>query len=124
MKVRQGFVSNSSSASFIVHWRARTFGNRISLNAAIARVFGVDMKENGEEFDWENAWNKESQSKVEEAARATVENADGSFTSSFWTSMMNTPDDFGDAAKSLVMGIVANEDGGFQLIDARVEGDN
>jgi hypothetical protein len=123
MKERQGFVSNSSSGSFIMHWRMRTFGKIVTAQRAIGEVFGVYFKEGTDEIDWENTWNKESKVKVEEAIEHTITNVDGSFTSTFSTSMVNGPEDFGEAAKSLVMGIVANEYDGFEIIDTRVEND-
>jgi len=124
MKIRNGFVSNSSSASFIVHWRMRTYGKEITAEKAVGKIFGVYFKENEYKIDWDNTWNKEAKCKVEEILKNTEMNNDGTFTSTFFTDMMNSTEDFGAAAKSLVMGIVANEDNEFEIIDAKVEGDN
>jgi len=125
MKIRNGFVSNSSSGSFIMHWRIKTFGKTVSIVNAIGRVFEVFFKDgtNGEEKDWDGTWNKEIKSKVEKAINATVQNADGSFTSTFWSGMVNSPEDFGDVAKSLVMGILASKEDDFEIIDAKTEMD-
>jgi hypothetical protein len=37
--------------------------------------------------------------------------------------MVNSPEDFGETAKSMVMGIVANEDNRFEIIDTKTEMD-
>ena len=121
MKYHRGFVSNSSSASFMAHWRKRTFGKTVSIAQAVGDMFGVNFKEGTDEIDWENSWNKNDREKVESIIEKTIANADGTFTSTFWTSMMNSTDDFGDAAKSLVMGLVAGRD--FELIDSKVDSD-
>lgn len=123
MKIRNGFVSNSSSGSFILHWRARTFGEEISIVEAIGKVFCVWFNPDTKEIRWEDFWNHEVKPKVEEIINATVKNVDGSFTTTFWTSMVNSPEDFGEAAKSLVMGIIANENGDFEIIDNKVQMD-
>lgn len=125
MKIRTGFVSNSSSGSFIMQWRVKTFGKSVSVTNAVGRVFNVFFKEgsDAQEIDWEGTWNKDVKPKVEAVMKATVQNADGSFTTSFWASMVNSPEDFGEAAKSLVMGIVAHEDGDFEIVDTKVDMD-
>ena len=38
MKIRSGFVSNSSSASFVINWRMRTFGKEVDKQEAILRL--------------------------------------------------------------------------------------
>ncbi len=123
MKIRNGFVSNSSSGSFIMNWRMKTFGKEVTIRRAIGNIFGVYFKEDTDEFDWENTWNKEVKPKVEKAIDATVQNSDGSFTSTFWTSMVNSPEDFGETAKSMVIGIVASNENMFEIIDAKTESD-
>lgn len=124
MKIRNGFVSNSSSGSFIMNWRMKTFGKEVTIRRAIGNVFGVYFKEDTDEFDWENTWNKDVKPKVEKAVDATVQNSDGSFTSTFWTSMVNSAEDFGETAKSMVMGIVAGNENMFEIIDVKTESDS
>lgn len=123
MKIRMGFVSNSSSGSFIMHWRFKDSGKKISIEKAIGMAFGVFFKDDMETIDWENTWNPEVKNKVEKAIEATVQNDDGTFVSTFWTSMINSAEDFGETAKSLVMGIVANEDNNMEIIDNKIEMD-
>jgi len=122
MKIRNGFVSNSSSGSFIMHWRVKTYGKDVSVTNAVGRIFNASFKQDSDEISWFDTWNKEMKPVVEEIIRATMKNNDGSFTTSFWTSMVNSPEDFGEAAKSLVMGIVASED--YELIDSKIEMDH
>ena len=74
------------------------------------------------EIDWEGTWNKETKPKVEEVIKNTVQNEDGSFTTTFWSVMVNSPEDFGEAAKSLVIGIIASY-GDFEIIDSKTEND-
>ena len=122
MKTRTGFVSNSSSASFIVHWRMRTFGEKVDVKEAIAKVVGLHIKEDGE-IDWENSWRNEDKPKIEEMIEKTVINSDGSFTSTFWTDMYNDAEDFGEAAVSMVMNMVVDNNN-FQIVDSKVETDH
>jgi hypothetical protein len=121
MKIRQGFVSNSSSASFIVHWRIKDFGKTITTERAVGEIFGVEFKEETDEINWEDTWNKEAKGRVEEIIKQTVTNKDGTFISSFHTYMFNNSEDFGEAAKSLVMGLVVGNV--FEIIDTKVEED-
>jgi len=122
MKTRTGFVSNSSSASFIVHWRMRTFGEKVDVKEAIAKVVGLHIKEDGE-IDWENSWRNEDKPKIEEMIEKTVINTDGSFISTFWADMYNDAEDFGEAATSMVMNMVVDSDN-FQIVDSKVEMDH
>lgn len=122
MKQRNGFVSNSSSASFIVHWRVRSMGDNYSIARALAKLFDIYSSFEDDKFNWEKSeWEASGwKDKIETLIEETRRNDDGTFTSSFFTSMMNSPEDFGEAAKSLVMGLVTNYDE-FQIIDTKVE---
>ena len=122
MKHRSALVSNSSSASFVVHWRMRTFGKTATTERALGNMFGVYFKEDNEnEIDWDKTWNaKEMRGTVEDLIKSTERNEDGTFTTVFNTTMMNSAEDFGESAKSLAIGLIAS-DNQFQIIDAKVE---
>lgn len=121
MKIRNGFVSNSSSGSFILNWRVKAFGEIVNIERAVGDVFEVSFNEE-DKIDWENTWNKEAKDKVDEVIKYTVMNNNGTFTSAFHTSMVNSAEDFGEAAKSLVMGIVVGSEK-FEIIDSKIEMD-
>lgn len=124
MKIRNGFVSNSSSASFIIHWRHKGMGNKISVKEAVARIFGVDydFDKATEMVDWTQAWNKEAEEKYNNVVEYTENNNDGSYTTTFFTAMMNSADDFGESARSMLIGLVTN--GEFQIVDTCVNKDD
>jgi hypothetical protein len=107
MKVRRGYVSNSSSASFIIHWKSRN-NREMSLEDAIERM-------EREYFFGEYGMTKEYIEKV------TKENGDGRFTTEFFTSMMNSGDSFGEQAKSFLINIMTSDD--FQIYNFKVDKD-
>jgi len=107
MKVRRGYVSNSSSASFIIHWKSRN-NREMSLEDAIERM-------EREYFFGEYGMTKKYIEKV------TKENGDGRFTTEFFTSMMNSGDSFGEQAKSFLINIMTSDD--FQIYNFKVDKD-
>lgn len=125
MKTRIGFVSNSSSASFIVHWRVRTMGEEVSLKEALSDLFEAYVyDQDTKDWNWDRQFRvDEYKAMFEEIDGRTVQNADQSFTTSFWTSMMNSPEDFGHAAMSLVMALTIRK-GMAEIIDTKVGDDN
>jgi hypothetical protein len=91
MKIRSGFVSNSSSASFIIRWECylkNGDGNRLSMSDAIHILF--------DEYSSNSV--KSDLLPVEHALKCTSEHRPGVFTTHFYTSMYNGPCDFGDDA--------------------------
>lgn len=121
MKTRNGFVSNSSSSSFIIHWRMRDFGEKCTLKQAISCLFESNIYDE-EKNEWvaEKEWRKGEKEKFEEIEKITRENADGSFTTIFWTPMRNDMDDFGDTAKSMALALIGSKNS-FEIIDTSVE---
>jgi hypothetical protein len=124
MKIRNGFVSNSSSASFIVHWRMRTMGKEVGIKQALSSVFDACVySDETKDWSWDDSYFIDGYKKTfEEIMEKTEQNHDGSFTTKFWTSMMNSPSDFGTAATELVMALIVNKDVG-EMIDAKAEHD-
>ena len=109
MKVRIGYVSNSSSASFIIHWKSRN-NREMTLSQAIKQM----------EHDYmfgeaEYGMTKEYIEKV------TKENGNGKFTTEFFTSMMNSGDSFGEQARSFLINIMTSDD--FEIYDFKVDKD-
>ena len=107
MRIRQGFVSNSSSASFIVIWDKNK-----------------EMIQNGEYYSQDVGLHKVLEDLfefadpkcVDEIEALTVETVGKQYKTCFWTSMFNGVDDFGGAAIRLV-GATAIKG---QLIDTKV----
>jgi hypothetical protein len=111
MKKRNGFVSNSSSASFIIRW---TWGNnnvqKLTLEDAKCRLIPSYLSDESiKDCEW---------AKVKEALNRTVDK-NIFYETSFWTSMYNDTRDFGEAASTLVMELLVC---GFK-VDVSVEED-
>lgn len=109
MKIRSGFVSNSSSASFIIHWKSRN-NREMTLEEAINKM-------DAEFFfrEWGHGMTKENIEKT------TKDNGSGKFTTTFFTGMMRSGDSFGEVAKSFLINIMTSDD--FEIYDFKVDGD-
>lgn len=125
MKKREGFVSNSSSTSFVVHWRMRVMGEKTNIKEALSRLYDAYIYdiEKGD-FNWdENEWSKKAfKEKFETIIENTKQVESGSFVTSAWTSMLNSYDDLGEVIQSLVFALVANEN--FEIIDSKLDCDH
>ena len=88
MKVRNGFVSNSSSASFVIIWQPRQNINSQSFREDVENLF---------------RYNNKSNYYISEVMKHTNEvQKEDFYHTSFFTSMFNGIDDFGEAAKALL----------------------
>jgi len=89
MKIRNGWVSNSSSANFIIKWRYAGAQEDISLWSLLC---ALDLEDKHHEID----------------AATTI---DGNcYTSEFYTGMMNGYSDFNSAAGCLLMSLMTNDE--------------
>ena len=101
MKIRSGFVSNSSSASFIVKWRGES-SEPDDIDEQLNTLFEYADEHRNDKYLWG-------------IKQATVKKT-GCFQTTFYTSMFNGIDDFGQDAIRLVAAVAIND----QLIDATV----
>ena len=84
MKTRNGFVSNSSSSSFVIHWSADMSGwEDLTFAEFVAKVL----------FDW-----GAERDVIDEVVKNTEKLDDGTFETTYWTNMTNSALDYGDAA--------------------------
>jgi hypothetical protein len=102
MKIRMGFVSNSSSASFTLTWKVYGIDDN-TVEEAVKKVMDYASCE-------------------EEVIRSTKKIDRNVFKSMFWTSMLNCPSDIGNEAMDLYFSLAMNKDK-FEIIDAKLEED-
>ena len=108
MKKREGFVSNSSSASFVVYWRC--------LRHEEGENYGLDADE---AIDGLFEWSKEIKDYLKENTVKTA--SEGTYKTTGWISMYN---DIGDLPKEIAYLVLGLKIGiGYELVDISVEND-
>jgi len=112
MKTRNGFVSNSNSASFICYWRylGRGGGEQLSLQDSIYKLFDC--------VDYGNGCIGQCPSADELIKYSKETSSPGTFVTEMFTSMFNDITDIPTSFALLVTGLKLGN--GFELIDLRV----
>jgi hypothetical protein len=119
MKVRTGFVSNSSSASFIIKWKFNTSDanelpeNEKAFDEAFRVLFDIYSNDDG-------SLNLHDMNEIYAELKTSTTYKDGKFETIFWTSMYNDVKDFGTTAAYFNLAIDIHE-GGIKLISRHVE---
>ena len=113
MKTRDGFVSNSSSSSFIIHWKADLDGwEDFTFADFVEKIL----------FNW--SFKKDL---ADEVVKNTKTLPDGTFETRYWTSMTNSALDYGNAAMlhmfMLSVPDMGDNSGCYKLLGTKVEYD-
>jgi hypothetical protein len=110
MKIRMGFVSNSSSASFTIRWKIISDDQDFTVEEAVDELL---------------MWDDERI--IAEVTKSTLRVGKNEFLSGFWTSMMNCPGDFDKAAQDFVFTLTVRTKAlgnrGYEILDMSIEED-
>jgi hypothetical protein len=140
MKLRLGFVSNSSSASFTVQWKCSSLEDDESIDTALAILLEVIGEKHGYCKSLKKIYVTEEQldaykKKYEyddpllaclfEVKKRTTEIRHGLFETHFFTTMFNYMGDFGRSAELFMFALMMNKaehgERSFEIIHMKME---
>lgn len=132
MKIRSGFVSNSSSSSFIIEWRDRHWEEGKTLIESLVCLFDDAYDY---DFDKKEFKSKLIGDKIPKLVLELSENKNtwhchaedlgkGRYRHTFSTTMLNYPTDYPQECKELLMALNYDAiiDRNFEIINLNVEG--
>lgn len=131
MKVRHGFVSNSSASSFVVDWECLNMVRGDSLTDLLIRLFDcyAEKKKDGEgnvTYDWTYHEHEKKIIDGVEEKTLPVKGSKKRFRTIFHTSMRNTVADYGETCGMFVMALSVDsiENNNFKVIQTQVIDDS
>lgn len=120
MKIRNGFVSNSSSASFLVIWKLPSQYNDVG--EFICHIFGVAYDERKHILKTEFRKDYCEDEDLAIAALDSTQHISGNvYQTTAFTGMMNTISDFGTQFLSFIAALVVNK---VEIVSADIDNDN
>jgi len=120
MKIRTGFVSNSSSASFTLEWKLRRNDDFEGADDLLKFALKIMFECYGEDSNGiPHTLNTELDKDIVEIYKLTkvIDIKEKIFRTHVRTSMFNDINDFGNGIKSLIMALTLNSEGVFEIIE-------